>query len=132
MAEKSRVLVVEDNDFVRMQVVRFLNDAGYEGLRNAGFDIIRTDSLRKQIIQLFEVSYNEMKELFDYFKLLQPVRDHHVDKFFYREENALIPNNYEGLFGDKYYIGFTKSVQDRMGTIIAMEMDRLKETQRPF
>ncbi len=30
MAEKSRVLVVEDNDFVRMQIVSFLNDAGYE------------------------------------------------------------------------------------------------------
>lgn len=30
MAEKGRVLVVEDNDFVRMQIVLFLSDAGYE------------------------------------------------------------------------------------------------------
>ncbi|MCK5285030.1 MAG: response regulator [Alphaproteobacteria bacterium] len=30
MADKSRVLVVEDNDFVRMQIVHFLNDGGYE------------------------------------------------------------------------------------------------------
>jgi CheY-like chemotaxis protein len=30
MSEKNRILVVEDNDFVRMQVVRFLGDAGFE------------------------------------------------------------------------------------------------------
>lgn len=27
MSEKARILVVEDNDFVRMQIVKFLNDA---------------------------------------------------------------------------------------------------------
>lgn len=32
MAEKSRVLVVEDNDFVRMQIVRFLDEAGFESV----------------------------------------------------------------------------------------------------
>lgn len=30
MSSKTRVLVVEDNDFVRMQIVKFLNDAEYE------------------------------------------------------------------------------------------------------
>lgn len=30
MAEKEKILVVEDNDFVRMQIVKFLNDEGYE------------------------------------------------------------------------------------------------------
>jgi len=30
MDTKSRILVVEDNDFVRMQIVRFLNEAEYE------------------------------------------------------------------------------------------------------
>lgn len=29
MTEKSRILVAEDNDFVRMQIVRYLNDANY-------------------------------------------------------------------------------------------------------
>lgn len=28
--EKTRILVVEDNDFVRMQLVKFLSDDGYE------------------------------------------------------------------------------------------------------
>ena len=30
MSENKKILVVEDNDFVRMQIVRFLNDAGFE------------------------------------------------------------------------------------------------------
>ena len=30
MSEKSKILVVEDNDFVRMQIVRYLVDAEYD------------------------------------------------------------------------------------------------------
>jgi CheY-like chemotaxis protein len=30
MPENGKVLVIEDNDFVRMQIVRYLSDAGYE------------------------------------------------------------------------------------------------------
>lgn len=32
MAEPSRILVVEDNDFVRMQIVRYLKEAGLDVL----------------------------------------------------------------------------------------------------
>lgn len=30
MADNDKILVVEDNDFVRMQIVKFLSDEGYE------------------------------------------------------------------------------------------------------
>lgn len=33
--EKSRILVVEDNDFVRMQIVKFLRDDGYETVESS-------------------------------------------------------------------------------------------------
>ena len=48
MTQKYKVLVAEDNDFVRMQIVKFLGDAGYEtreavngeqALENIGQDI---------------------------------------------------------------------------------------------
>lgn len=29
MSDSSKILVIEDNDFVRMQIVKFLSDAGY-------------------------------------------------------------------------------------------------------
>ena len=32
MAEKQKILIVEDNDFVRMQIVRYLKEADYETL----------------------------------------------------------------------------------------------------
>ena len=32
MTEKQKILIVEDNDFVRMQVVRYLQDAGFVAL----------------------------------------------------------------------------------------------------
>lgn len=35
MSEKGRILVVEDNDFVRMQIVRFLADDGYDVVETA-------------------------------------------------------------------------------------------------
>ena len=35
MSEKSRILIVEDNDFVRMQIVRFLDEAGFEVIEAA-------------------------------------------------------------------------------------------------
>jgi CheY-like chemotaxis protein len=34
MGQKTRVLVVEDNDFVRMQIVKFLQDEGYDTIES--------------------------------------------------------------------------------------------------
>jgi CheY-like chemotaxis protein len=38
VSEKGKILVVEDNDFVRMQIVKFLQDGGYEPLEASGSD----------------------------------------------------------------------------------------------
>lgn len=42
MTQKSRILVVEDNDFVRMQIVRFLSDASYDVLEASSGDVALT------------------------------------------------------------------------------------------
>ncbi|MCB9978655.1 MAG: response regulator [Rhodospirillales bacterium] len=39
MTEKSKILVAEDNDFVRMQIVKFLTDASYETAEAASGDV---------------------------------------------------------------------------------------------
>lgn len=41
MSKENRILVVEDNDFVRMQIVRFLSDAGY--------DVVETEDGQKAL-----------------------------------------------------------------------------------
>lgn len=38
MAEKNKILVVEDNDFVRMQIAKFLRDDGYEVVESTDGD----------------------------------------------------------------------------------------------
>lgn len=38
MSDRSLVLVVEDNDFVRMQIVSFLRGAGYDTMEASGGD----------------------------------------------------------------------------------------------
>lgn len=43
MSEKQKILVVEDNDFVRMQIVKFLNDSEYETVESTDGD----DALQK-------------------------------------------------------------------------------------
>ena len=47
MAEQRTILVVEDNDFVRMQIVTFLKEAGYETLEasdgNQALDVVSGD-----------------------------------------------------------------------------------------
>ena len=43
MTDKRRILVVEDNDFVRMQIVKFLNDADYETVESTDGD----DAMKK-------------------------------------------------------------------------------------
>ena len=39
-----------------------LSSEGYESLKNAGFDIIRSDSMKDKILELFEISYKRIKE----------------------------------------------------------------------
>ena len=47
MAEEEKILVVEDNDFVRMQIVKYLQDDGYETVEASdgeqALEIVRKD-----------------------------------------------------------------------------------------
>lgn len=56
MTEKSKILVVEDNDFVRMQIVRYLIDAGYdvrEGIDGSeALSIIKSDNIDLAVVDV--------------------------------------------------------------------------------
>ncbi len=45
MTQKHKILVVEDNDFVRMQIAKFLSDAGYDVIESTDGDdaMVRLD-----------------------------------------------------------------------------------------
>ena len=50
MAEKQKILIVEDNDFVRMQIVRYLKDAGYEIRQNTIMIFLMRTALKSAIV----------------------------------------------------------------------------------
>lgn len=70
MSDKQKILVVEDNDFVRMQIVKFLNDAGYETVEGTdGDDAINkiNDNIDIAIVDL----RMEPKDGFEFMRYMQ-------------------------------------------------------------
>lgn len=71
MSDKSIVLVVEDNDFVRMQISRYLIDAGYD-VREAMDGAEATDVVKANEIDLAIVDVRmEPVDGFDFIRALR-------------------------------------------------------------
>ena len=75
MSDKYKIMVVEDNDFVRMQIVKFLGEAGYETIEctdgQAALDAI-TDDIDVAIVDV-------RMEPLDGFEFLRSIRGSSVD-----------------------------------------------------
>lgn len=56
MADTNKILVVEDNDFVRMQIVRYLSDAGHEITEashgDQAIDVMKTQAIDMAIVDV--------------------------------------------------------------------------------
>lgn len=70
MAAASRILVVEDNDFVRMQIVRFLKDEGYDVAESADGE----DALGKMDDSVALAVVDVRMEPIDGFEFLRRIR----------------------------------------------------------
>jgi hypothetical protein len=98
-----------------------LSTAGYESLKNVGFNIISSDSLRNQIVDLFELYHKNLYDSMEYFESFQPGRQLLIDELFMYEVEAfdalnpvavpIIPHNYNTLLEDKKYLSMIKSVK---------------------
>jgi hypothetical protein len=85
----------------------FLNKAAYEALRSKGFDLVSDDSLRVQIIRLYDEEFREV-ELVDerhrssVIELYRPYfLEHFVDLDF---NNSSTPLDYPALLRDQYFL----------------------------
>jgi len=117
-----------------------LSTAGYEGLKNIGFNIITSDSLRRAIVELFEVTQKKLNEEMQYFGSFQPDRQKFVDQLFsYDDKNfdysnpvdvPIIPHNYDGLRKNNVYLAMIKSVKVQRNVIAAHAFKNLRETRR--
>ena len=82
-----------------------LSTEGYESLKNAGFDIIRSDSMKDQILELFEISYKRIKEKGQWTVAKSVAFNNYMFTVFRGElPGRLIPINYNQLMNDTRYI----------------------------
>ena len=117
-----------------------LSYAGYESLKNIGYEIITSDTLRKSIVELFELTYKNLLEEMEYFEAFQPDRQVHIDRLFSYETDKfnpddpfnipVSPNNYNSLRNDSIYLPMIKSVLVQRKVISVLLFDNIKKTKR--
>jgi hypothetical protein len=115
-----------------------LSYAGYEGLKNIGFNIIASDTLRANIVELFELTQKALLEEMEYFESFQPDRQSHIDRLFSYEHDKfdandpfnvpIIPNDYKSLINDPIYLPMIKSVTVQRNMISVMLHHNINET----
>ena len=116
-----------------------LSTAGYEGLKNVGYNIISSDFLRNSIVELFEISQKNLLEEMEYFKCFQTNRQTQVDQLFSYELDKfdsnnpfsvpISPHNYNALVDDIIYLAMVKSVKVQRNIIGTILIRNLEETQ---
>ena len=117
-----------------------LSSSGYEGLKNVGFNIIESDELRNNIVELFELTQKSLLEEMEYFESFQPDRQTQIDKLFSYDETKfdpskpfdipLIPHDYNSLKDNTEYLSMIKSVKVQRDIIGVILNRNLKESQR--
>ena len=117
-----------------------LSYAGYESLKNVGYEIITSDTLRKAIVELFELTHKNLLEEMEYFESFQPDRQAHIDRLFSYEVDKfdpgdpfavpIHPNNYDALLKDSIFLPMVKSVLVQRNVISVLLYHNLQETKR--
>ncbi len=81
-----------------------LTTAGYEELKNTGFDIIQNDSLKIGIVNLFESTYSETLTVLDKVELYTDrFTEFIVANFLEIEYNKLAPVDYSLIINNHFY-----------------------------
>ncbi len=112
--------------------INFVSQAGYEELKNVGFDIIQSDELKNEIVNIFETTYPSMREILDSFKttnqnFLEHIRHHFYDR---SNEGLLIPVDYKLLLKDHYFYSALSNTKGLRNWYIIEQSKCLEESQR--
>ena len=84
-----------------------LSRAGYVELMNTGFDILKTDSLKRKIISLFETKALRTEQILS--SVSQSFEDHkYMTSIFVSDANGWVPIAFDKLKKDQYYFSLTK------------------------
>jgi len=90
-----------------------LSSAGYESLKNEGFNIIRSDSLKDQIMDLFEVSIKRVENVAQWTMDYSALEASYSETAFRQESGELLyPVNFDELIKDNRFYSMVNSIKD--------------------
>ena len=108
-----------------------LSFVGYESMRNTGFDIVRDAELKKEIIHLFELTYDQLEDrssrVGQSFGTVQGLIH---ERLMRKSGFRYAPFNYEGLFEDREFLSWLHTIFDNRGWVNASRSKSLMETER--
>ena len=108
-----------------------LTTSGYEELKNAGFDIVQSDSLKEVLINLFDSEYPNTEKIVDIPLYSGRFEDYMYDNFKHlRERNEMRPLNYNRLINDHYYFEQLVQISGLRTWKLQVLRETLEENQR--
>ena len=119
----------------RVDEESFLSYVGYESLKNVGFEIIQNNELKKEIINLFEGSYLDLKAKYNRTGDLDPeiIKFRH-QHFLVRSEPGqgrwFVPIDFDNLIENKQFESHLVQLKGIRGWITLTLYQCLAETQR--
>jgi len=113
----------------------FLSYVGYESLKNVGFEIVQNNELKKEIINLFEASYTDLKAKYTRSGDLDPEiirfrQQHFLVRSVPGQGRRFIPIDYDNLTKNKQFESLLIELKGIRGWIITTLSQCLEETQR--
>ena len=109
-----------------------LSKSGYEMLKNSGFDLLKSKSLKKQILRLFEVTYPnlELRENDNRLNIiLENVQQYYWQNFIDTDDGKF-PVNYEQILNDNYFSEMIKSYMGREALLRNWKMETFDENNQ--
>jgi len=111
--------------------VNGLSSAGYDNLKNIGFNLIKNDTLKRKIIKLFE---KEIIRIYNYFEGPQEMviyKEYWKRNFLRTDDDGFVPFDYNRLLKDTYYYSLITDLQaSRKNKIrrITLTIESMKKT----
>ena len=110
-----------------------LTSSAYETFKSIGLDVIRSDELRDEIINLYEISYPRLqidaKEVLNNWEV-EMIIPYYFNNFSFDEKFGLIPNNYNVLIEDQKYRNLLKGRQVYFKNFLSEILDIKTTTQK--
>ena len=92
-----------------------LSSQGYESLKNAGFDILQSEYLKDEVLDLFEVTYKTIKEKTQWSMDMAVQYDEYFHTIFTAERrDEYIPIDYDNLLNDQRYLGLLVNIKEML------------------